>query len=84
MRRYLLILCLPFLHLDRLPKDGPGPIHALVQNHKATVFTFLAPDCPLSQNYALTLNTLDMQFKPMNVGFYGVIVRERRRIKGRE
>jgi hypothetical protein len=73
MRRYVLILCLPFFIWTGCRKDDRGAIQNLAQNHKATVFTFLAPDCPLSQNYALTLNTLYMQFKPKNVGFYGVI-----------
>jgi peroxiredoxin len=42
-------------------------------NNKATVFVFLAPDCPLSQNYTLTLNELQRQFVAESVVFYGVV-----------
>src|SRR2546426_4819763 len=45
----------------------------LVANHKASVFVFLAPDCPLSQNYTLTLNNLHAQFRDDDAGFYGVV-----------
>ncbi len=44
----------------------------LVANHKASVFIFLAPDCPLSQNYTLTLNNLHAQFRN-DAAFYGVV-----------
>jgi hypothetical protein len=39
---------------------------------KGAVFVFLAADCPLSQNYTLTLNRLQAQFQPKGVSFYGV------------
>jgi len=39
---------------------------------RAAVFVFLAPDCPLSQSYTLTLNRLHEQFQPKGIGFYGV------------
>ena len=39
----------------------------------ASVFVFVAPDCPLSQNYTLTLNNLADQFASDSVRFYGVI-----------
>jgi peroxiredoxin len=44
-----------------------------LKNNKATVFVFLAPDCPLSQNYTLTLNSLNKQFQKDAVEFYGII-----------
>jgi len=37
------------------------------------VFVFLAPDCPLSQSYTLTLNQLRAKFGNAGVGFYGVV-----------
>jgi peroxiredoxin len=46
---------------------------SLLKNNKASVFVFLAPDCPLSQNYSLTLNTLNNRFKKDTIGFYGII-----------
>ena len=44
-----------------------------LKNKKASVFVFLAPDCPLSQSYTRTLNELRSQFADSNVGFYGVV-----------
>jgi hypothetical protein len=48
-------------------------LSSFLKDHKAAVFVFLAPDCPLSQNYTLTLNELHSQFQAGGVGFYGVI-----------
>jgi len=45
-----------------------------LKNNKVSVFVFLAPDCPLSQSYTLTLNELHGQFAAAGVGFYGVVV----------
>ena len=45
----------------------------ILKNNKASAFVFLAPDCPLSQNYTLTLNRLHSQFANEGVGFYGVV-----------
>jgi thiol-disulfide isomerase/thioredoxin len=44
-----------------------------LRNNKASVFVFLAPDCPLSQGYNLTLNELHAKFASDGVGFYGVV-----------
>jgi thiol-disulfide isomerase/thioredoxin len=44
-----------------------------LKTNKASVFVFLAPDCPLSQSYTLTLNKLRGQFADAGVGFYGVV-----------
>jgi thiol-disulfide isomerase/thioredoxin len=45
----------------------------ILKNNKASVFVFLAPDCPLSQSYTRTLNELHSQFGNAGVGFYGVV-----------
>jgi len=37
---------------------------------KYLVFTFLSPECPLSENYSLTLKTLQSEFKDQEVEFY--------------
>lgn len=44
-----------------------------IKNNKASVFVFLAPDCPLSQNYTLTLNNIFSQFKNDSIIFYSII-----------
>lgn len=48
-------------HLDSIP------------NSYATIFAFLAPGCPLSENYTLTLNNLQSLYKKNNVNLYGII-----------
>ena len=50
----------------------PGPVAGALQNKQAAVFVFLAPDCPLSQSYAATLNDLRMQYARNGIEFYGV------------
>ena len=49
-----------------------NPVTSLLQNKRAAVFVFLAPDCPLSQSYTLTLNNLAKEFEANGIGFYGV------------
>jgi len=49
-----------------------NPVSQLLQGQRAAVFVFLAPDCPLSQNYTTTLNELRNQFKTSGVEFFGV------------
>ena len=44
-----------------------------LKNNKASVFVFLAPDCPQSQSYNLTLNELHAKFGSAGVAFYGVV-----------
>lgn len=58
----------------RLPSvDGSLVELFSLRSNKATVFAFLAPDCPLSQNYTRTLNNLQDQFRADHFGFYAVI-----------
>jgi hypothetical protein len=47
-----------------------------LENKKAAVFVFLAPDCPLSQSYTRTLNELRAQFQTNQIEFYGVFTAE--------
>lgn len=44
----------------------------MLSGKRAAVFVFLAPDCPLSQNYTLTLNNLGKEFESKGIGFYGI------------
>jgi hypothetical protein len=43
-----------------------------LKDKPAAVFVFLAPDCPLSQNYTLTLNNLRTQFQASGMESYAV------------
>ena len=43
-----------------------------LKNKKATVFYFLAPECPLSQNYTKAINEINAKFNAQGIDFYGV------------
>ena len=64
---YMAILCL-VLGCARTS----APIAEYLKEKPAAVFVFLAPDCPLSQNYTLTLNNLRKQFEANQIEFYAV------------
>jgi len=53
-------------------RNSSDPIAEFLKNKQAAVFVFLAPDCPLSQNYTRTLNELRTQFQSQRVEFYAV------------
>src|SRR5215469_5427890 len=72
MNKVCAAVCLVVLACAACRKPADNPVAGLLQNKKAAVFVFLAPDCPLSQNYTLTLNNLDKQFETRQIGFYGV------------
>jgi hypothetical protein len=48
---------------------GNSPIAPLLEGRQAAVFVFLAPDCPLSQNYIATLNDLRAKFQASGIEF---------------
>lgn len=89
MKRIFFISVILFLFTACHEKAGVSSAHLLsmklkaadnsivdfsfIKNNKASVFVFLATDCPLSQNYSLTLNNLNGQFKNDSISFYGVI-----------
>jgi thiol-disulfide isomerase/thioredoxin len=58
-------------------KNSPGAIEQYLKDKPAAVFVFLAADCPLSQSYSRTLNSLREQFLADGVEFYGVFPDER-------
>ena len=65
---------LPALFSFRLPLSNDSQLNfETLKNSKASVFVFLAPDCPQSQSYTLTLNELHAKFAKDGVRFYGVI-----------
>jgi peroxiredoxin len=57
--------------------DSAAPdLSSFLKDGRAAVFVFLAPDCPLSQNYTLTLNRLHTEFQDDGIAFYGVVAGE--------
>jgi thiol-disulfide isomerase/thioredoxin len=58
----------------RLPLSNSSLLNfESLKNNKASVFVFLAPDCPLSQSYTPALNELHGRFADSNIAFYGVV-----------
>jgi thiol-disulfide isomerase/thioredoxin len=70
MRR-ISVLCFSFITLAACT-PAHNPVTPLLRDKRAAVFVFLAPDCPLSQSYTLTLNNLAKEFEANEIGFYGV------------
>jgi hypothetical protein len=71
MRRIALIYGIILLWAG-CARKAENPIAPLLQNKRAAVFVFLSPDCPLSQNYTLTLSNLRKEFQGNGIEFYGV------------
>jgi hypothetical protein len=71
-RNHRAIGCCIFLLSAAACQTPPAEIGAMVKSNSASVFVFLAPDCPLSQSYTLTLNNLFGRFSARSIGFYGV------------
>jgi peroxiredoxin len=55
------------------PSAAKPDLSSFLQNKKAAVLVFLAPDCPLSQNYTLTLNQLHAEFQGGGIEIYGLV-----------
>src|SRR5690606_27381485 len=53
--------------------DGAIISLARIKEQKASVFIFFSPECPLSQNYTLTLHNLGKKFAGESIQFYAVI-----------
>ncbi len=52
---------------------GGRPVSlAFADSNRASVFVFLDPDCPLSQNYTLTLQRLNDRYEPSGMAVYAV------------
>ncbi len=43
-----------------------------IANYKATVITFLTPECPLSENYTKTLNEIHEEFEQQDIDFINI------------
>jgi hypothetical protein len=66
------MVCTIFFLVFACTRKGSGPIAPYLENKQGAVFVFLAPDCPLSQNYMPTMNSLAKQSAATGIGFYGV------------
>ncbi len=42
-------------------------------NHSGTVLIFLSPECPLCQNYSVTIDRIQKDFDEKDVAFYGIV-----------
>jgi len=42
-------------------------------NHSGTALIFLSPECPLCQNYTVTIDRIQKDFDEKDVAFYGVV-----------
>jgi hypothetical protein len=71
--KLLIIVCVLLSAGSGCQQNPPAQITELTGTHKASVLVFLAPDCPLSQSYTLTLNNLHSQFEHASLGFYGIV-----------
>jgi peroxiredoxin len=70
-RRMLLVAGLSILLTGCTPFKET-PVASLLKGRRAAVVVFLAPDCPLSQSSARTLNELRAGFQAREVEFFGV------------
>lgn len=59
-----------FIKLQTL--EGRDTMLSSLIKNKASVFIFLAPDCPLSQSYTLTLNEFSKTYLKNKISFYGI------------
>jgi thiol-disulfide isomerase/thioredoxin len=53
--------------------DGPDLNFSTLESNRGSVVVFLAPDCPLSRNHTLTLNTMAEDFRHDGIEFYGIV-----------
>ncbi len=55
-------------------KDATGTLHTSAElvRHKATVFLFVATDCPNSNTYAPVMARLDREYSPRGIAFFNV------------
>jgi len=48
-------------------------LDSVFEQHNSTVMIFLSPECPLCQNYSVTIDQLQADFNNENIAFYGVV-----------
>ena len=48
-------------------------LDTVLVNHFSNVLFFLSPECPLCQNYSVTIDRIQEDFEKKDVAFYGVV-----------
>jgi thiol-disulfide isomerase/thioredoxin len=48
-------------------------LDTIFANHSGTALIFLSPECPLCQNYSVTIDRIQKDFDEKDVAFYGVV-----------
>jgi peroxiredoxin len=43
-----------------------------IKESRGAVLFFMSPECPICQNYSLTINDIIEKYKDKNIGFYGI------------
>ena len=61
-----------YTHIKLQTLEGRDTLLSSLIKNKASVFIFLAPDCPLSQSYTLTLNEFSKKYLKNKISFYGI------------
>jgi peroxiredoxin len=59
--------------LELKQTDGSAYYGKSVMQHRATVFIFFAPECPLSENYTLQTNQLNQEFESAGIDMKAVV-----------
>jgi len=57
---------------DISPDGKKIPVSDLIQHHRASVFYFLMPGCPMCESYTRPINELDKKFSPQGISFFGI------------
>jgi peroxiredoxin len=52
--------------------NGTGFSFSELKNNKASIILFLSPDCPMCQNYTLTIKQMEEQYEKAGIHFYGI------------
>ena len=74
----LLLTCIFMLSCKKEKKvfqtfDHKAYMLDTMNGSRGSLYVFLAPECPLSENYTLTINQLQAQFADSGLRFYAVI-----------
>lgn len=48
-------------------------LDSVLANHETAVLFFISPECPLCQNYSVTIDQIQADFGNENIAFYGVV-----------
>src|ERR1041384_6589676 len=54
------------------PDGKKIPVSDLIQHHRASVFYFLMPGCPMCESYTRPINELDKKFSLQGISFFGI------------